>query len=86
MAELSMPLIVRGEVIESNDCEFALRDGGGSFTAPNVANYLDKPALRSPLALQDRQNIKFAEILDVLHELGEHLDFERNEHIAALMR
>lgn len=81
MTAFSIPLIIRGETIRDNMREFPLRQGGDSFEAPDAFQYLDRLSLNSPLALQDLQDIPFVEILDVLHELGEHLDFDRNEHV-----
>lgn len=81
MSEFTIPLIIRGEVFDEPQREFALRQGAGVFHAPDVFQYIDQLRLSSPSAMADIQSVPFDEILDVLAELGHALDFERNQYI-----
>ena len=75
-ATSAIPLIVRGTLIETD-----LRDFG-HFTAPAVERHLDRLLLADPTALRDVHELEVADIIDYLVELGEHLEVERNPHVA----
>jgi len=80
-AGFSIPMIIRGEVIEDNWVEFGGRQVGMSFRAPDPHKYLDRLPLSGPAAMTDIQNIPFEDILDVLELLGKNLDFDSNAYI-----
>lgn len=71
-----VPMIVRGELIDTDCRDF------GHFTAPAVEQHLDALLLPDPTALRDLHELKVSDIIDYLVELGEHLDIDRNTHIA----
>lgn len=81
MSSFSVPMIIRGEVIEDNWIEFGARYDSGGFRAPDPHQYIDRLPLSSPMALQDMQDLPFDDILDVLEELGKSLDFDSNPYI-----
>lgn len=81
MTAFTIPLIIRGQVITDNLREYSLRQSDECFAAPDAFHYLDRLPLGSPLAMQDLQDIPFSDILDVLHLLGEKLEFDNNEYI-----
>ena len=76
-----VPLFIRGETVETDWVRFGDRQGGGGFEAPDPHKYVDRLPLSSPMALADLQEVPFAEILDVLHELGQALAFEDNPYV-----
>lgn len=83
MSAFRVPWFVRGELIADDWVAFGDRgrDGAGAFAAPDPHRHAERLPLASPMDLADLQAVPFAEILDVLHELGRALDFERNRHI-----
>lgn len=81
MSQFSVPLFIRGELIEDHWVEFGGRNNTGSFRACDVNQYIDRLPLGSPMAMQDLYDVSFEEILDVLHELGQALSFDNNKHI-----
>jgi Acyl-CoA reductase (LuxC) len=76
----TVPLFLRGEVIDDDLVTFATR-GGDSFEAPDATKYVNRLPLASPMAMADLYDITFDEILDVLEALGQALDFESNRHL-----
>ena len=80
---MTVPLIIRGKLIENYELEFGGRNGGVVFTAPDVSKYVSELTLSAPSKLADLYSLKFAEIADYLAELGERLVFERNEYMQA---
>lgn len=80
MSDFDIPLLVRGELIESDWESFNARDGS-TFRAVDVGEHLDRLTLSSPIAMSDLYDISFEEILDVLAELGQQLRFDSNPHI-----
>ena len=81
MSAFSVPMYIRGEVIEDDWVDFGARNDAGGFRAPDPHKYVDRLPLSSPMALQDMQEVSFDEILDVLEELGKNLDFDKNPYI-----
>jgi hypothetical protein len=77
----TVPLFLRGEVITDDLVTFGTRDGGAHFQAPDMARYVDRLPMRTPLAMADLNDLDFDEILDVLQALGDALDFDRNPHL-----
>ncbi|WP_063778348.1 aldehyde dehydrogenase family protein [Paraburkholderia xenovorans] len=72
-----VPLIIRGNVIESDEQHFGGRRGGVSFTAPDVRRHADELTLRGPSMMADLYTLSLDEIVDFLVELGQHLNFRR---------
>ncbi|MFK7977942.1 MAG: acyl-CoA reductase [Halioglobus sp.] len=77
----SIPLIIRGEVIEDQWVEFGGQAGDFSFRAPDASYYLDRLPLASAADMQDIQELPFDEILDLLELLGKHLAFDTNPYV-----
>ena len=77
----SVPLIIRGEVIEDGDVEHGGRGGGVSFRSPDVRRHLDRLPLRSPGAMADLYRLSFEEILDFLGALGQRLTLSQNRWV-----
>ena len=50
---------------------------------PDPHKYVDQLPLSSPMAMQNLYDISFEDILDVLEELGDNLDFDKNPYIHA---
>jgi hypothetical protein len=76
----TVPLFLRGEVIDDDLITFATR-GGDSFGAPDALKYIDRVPLASPMDMADLYAVSFNEILDVLEALGHALAFETNPHL-----
>lgn len=76
--EFSVPLIIRGTVIEDNDVIHGGRGGGISFTAPDVSRHLARLPLAEPSAMEELYRLSFSEILDFLEELGDRLTLGNN--------
>ena len=70
----SVPLLLRGEIIDSDPVEFGGRRGDTGFTAPDPGRHLDRLALTTPSAMADLYALSFAEIVDYLDQLGRRLD------------
>ena len=77
----TVPLFLRGELITDDLVSFGTRDGGAQFQAPDMARYVDRLPLATPMAMTDLNDLSFDEILDVLEALGDALDFDRNTHL-----
>src|SRR5262245_59653321 len=80
-AGYSIPLVIRGRVIEGDELRFAGRRNGVSFTTPDVKRHLNELVLASPSQLGDLYSLSFEQILDYLAALGDELRFARNRHI-----
>jgi hypothetical protein len=82
-AEFTVPLIIRGRIIEDAELEFGGRGGGVCFSTADVRKHLGSLALRTPSALADLYRVNFGELLELLVELGSRLVLERNAHLQA---
>lgn len=80
MSAYTVPLFLRGEVIDDDLVTFATR-GGDSFEAPDAAKLVEHIPLAGPMDMADLYEISFDEILDVLEALGHALAFETNPHL-----
>jgi hypothetical protein len=78
---ITVPLIIRGKIIEENLITFPGRHGGVTFSTPDVRRYVDQLPLSNPSGLQDFYTISLDEIMDFLEELGTRLDFRRNTYL-----
>src|SRR5581483_10711193 len=76
-----VPLVIRGEVIDTGEVEFGGRRGGASFKAPDVSAYLDRLALGAPSRMADLYAIGFDGIVDYLALLRARLSMKDNRHL-----
>jgi hypothetical protein len=81
-AAYRIPMVLRGEVIETDWIAFGGRGNRDAFEAPDPSKYVDRLPLSDPMALADLYEISFEEILDVLEALGKALDFEKNPYVS----
>jgi hypothetical protein len=80
MNDFNVPLIIRGEIIEDYEVEYADRSGGLKFRTPDVKKYIRQLVNDSPLSQLDMYRISLDEIIDFLHEVGNRLDLDKNPH------
>lgn len=80
MSGFSVPLFLRGQVIEDDLVPFGLRTRGG-FSAPDPHRYLDRIPLRSPGDLADLYTLTFDDLVELMERLGDALDFDTNAHL-----
>ncbi|MEV5832695.1 acyl-CoA reductase [Nocardia sp. NPDC052112] len=80
MSAFTVPLFIRGEVITDDLVPFGTRLEH-SFQAPDPHKYVNALPLRSPADMADLYALSFEEILDLLEELGKHLDLDKNPHL-----
>ena len=80
------PMIVRGEVILDDLCEFGGRGGDLAFLAPDPARHADRLPLQDPGRLAPLYELSFEDILDYLKRLGDRLDMATNEHLQEACR
>ena len=76
-----VPFIVRGRVIRDIGSTFEGRRGSVRFTTPDLRRYLPALPLSSPAAMADHHELRFEEVLDYLHALGQELNLDRNPHL-----
>lgn len=74
----SVPLLLRGEIIDADPIEYGGRRGGAQFTAPDLSRHLQNLVLSPPSALGELYDMPFSEIVDYLDRLGQRLDPARN--------
>jgi hypothetical protein len=77
----TVPLFLRGEVITDHLVSFGTRSGASQFETPDMARYVDRLPLPTPMAMADLNDLDFDEILDVLEALGNALVFDVNPHL-----
>lgn len=82
MKEYTIPLIIRGRVIEDHLVRFEARRGVIAFHAPDVCAYFDDIVLRDPAGLSDLYSISLDEIIGYLADLGTRLSPDANAHVA----
>ena len=81
MKEYTIPLIIRGRIIEDNLVRYEGRRGEIAFLTPDVNKYLDQIVLRNGADLQDYYSVSLDNILDFLEELGRRLHPDINPDI-----
>lgn len=78
----ALPLIIRGALIETDECVFDARYGQGTrYTAPDAGAYVDRLMLRDPAALADVQALPLSEIVDYLDALSKRLHMDDNPYL-----
>ena len=82
MSTLDIPLIIRGQVIETDMQRFEGRGGGVDFRAPDLMKHLAKLPT-SAQSLGDLYRISLDEIIDFMAEVGARLDLDTNLHLQA---
>ncbi len=75
------PIVIRGQVIQSDLIEYPGRGDVMTFMAPDPRKFVDRLPLPSPRDLADLYDLRFDDILDYLEELGDRLDINKNEHM-----
>jgi len=81
MSRFTVPLLLRGQIIDEATVEFGGRRGGVSFSAPDVSKHLDALTLSTPSKMGDLYAITLEEIFDFLAKLGERLHPAENRHL-----
>jgi hypothetical protein len=74
----SVPLIIRGTVIDDRDVTYGGRGGGISFASSDVARYAQRLSLATPGAMDDLYQLKLDDIFDFLEALGDRLSPAKN--------
>jgi len=82
MKEFTIPLIVRGRLIEDDLVRFEARRGEVAILTPDVKKYFNEIVMNNPAELQDFYSVSLDEIIDFLDELGQRLHPDRNDDIA----
>ncbi|HEX4506169.1 MAG TPA: acyl-CoA reductase [Alphaproteobacteria bacterium] len=77
----TVPLLLRGQIIDEATVEFGGRRGGVAFRAPDLSKYLNELTLNSPSKMGDLYAISLEEIFDFLAKLGERLHPADNKHL-----
>jgi len=82
MNTVDIPLIIRGQVIETDMRRFDARGGGVDFRAPDLTRHLSKlPTTAQSMA--NLYNISLDEIIDFMAEVGARLDLDTNSYLQA---
>lgn len=77
----TVPLIIRGEIIDRCELEFGGRRGGVSFRSADVGAHLQQLALAAPSAMADLYALRFDDIVEYLAALGQRLHVAENTHL-----
>jgi hypothetical protein len=82
MADVKVPLIIRGKIIEDYELEFGDRGGSGySFATPDVGKHIRQLVSTDAASLRDLYSISLEEIYDYVDELGRRLDLDNSAHL-----
>lgn len=82
MTTLDVPLIIRGQIIETDMQSFNARAGNINFRSPDIKAHLSKLPT-SAHSLHDLYKVSLDEIIDFMVEVGSRLDLATNPYIAA---
>jgi hypothetical protein len=82
MNTVDIPLIIRGQVIETDLQRFEARTDGVAFRAPDLTKHLAKLPT-SAQSLRDLYAISLDNIIDFMAEVAARLDFDTNPHLKA---
>lgn len=81
MKEYTVPLIIRGRIIEDELVRYEARRGHIALLTPDVNKYFNEIVLGDPASLQQCYSVSLDNILDFLEELGQRLHPDKNEDI-----
>ena len=82
MSTVDIPLIIRGQIIETDMEQFNARADGVAFRAPDLTKHLAKLPT-SAQSLGDLYAIGLDNIIDFMAEVAARLDFDTNAHLKA---
>jgi hypothetical protein len=82
MNTVDIPLIIRGQIIETDLRRFEGRSDGVAFRAPDLTRHLAKLPT-SARSLRDLYAISLDDIIDFMAEVAARLDFDTNPHLKA---
>src|ERR1700677_4720728 len=82
MTTVDIPLIIRGQIIETDLLQFAGRADGVAFRAPDLTRHLAKLPT-SAQSLKDLYQVSLDDIIDFMAEVAARLDFDSNAHLKA---
>ncbi len=85
MREVSIPLIIRGQIIEADTIPFVARRDELVIHAPDVTRYMDRLILKDPASLTDLYALSVDEIIDYFVELGPRLAYRNNPFMREAM-
>lgn len=77
----TVPLLLRGQIIDEASVEFGGRRGGISFRAPDLSKHLNELTLSAPSRMADLYSISLDEIFDFLAALGKRLHPADNPYL-----
>jgi hypothetical protein len=80
MSDFTVPLIIRGQIIEDYEVDYADRNGGLRFKTPDVRKYVRQLVNDNPISQLDMYRISLDDIIDFLDQVGRHLDLDKNPH------
>ena len=80
MSTVDIPLIIRGQIIETDLQRFDARADGVAFRAPDLTKHLAKLPT-SALSLRDLYAISLDDIIDFMADVAARLDFDTNPHL-----
>jgi hypothetical protein len=78
---IKAPLVIRGRIVDTCNAEFGGRRDGFVFSAPDAAAHASDLTLAAPSKMMDLHQLKFADLVDFLVELGERLPLSKNPYI-----
>jgi len=80
-AKFTVPLLLRGQIIDGAEIEYGGRRGGVSFSAPDLTQHLNDLTLSTPSRMGDLYLITLDEIFDFLAALGNRLHPAENPYL-----
>ena len=81
MAMYTVPLIIRGKVIDDAEVEYGGRNPETRFRTVDACKYVDRLPLISTSSMADLHSLSFEQILDFLEQLGTRLHLRDNVHL-----
>jgi len=85
MQDITIPLIIRGRIIEDDLVRFESRRGELALWAPDVKKHMTELTLQDPADLADLYALSLDEIIAYFAELGLRLDYRQNAYMRAAM-
>lgn len=78
VAELTIPAFIRGSLVTGDLTTFDGQGGRSAFRAPDPIGLVERLPLGDPLRMRDLHELRVADIVDVLTEVGPRLDLDGN--------